>query len=749
MARGRRTARWITVVVVLFVVVWALYKLFDRLTVAGWSIETTQLFLPALSLLLVILALALAGVLVRNLVRLIVERKHGMLGARLRAKLVFYFLALVLLPALVLFYGSAHVIKESVEAVLRTPLEELTERSGAIVQEWRDYLQSQALDTARSIAREVEYGGYLEPERRDELRELLELWRLDEDPRHIRISRGPVVAAEVEASTVSLDPSLRAEAAALLEAQVRQVAESGREQANIDYLGDGLLAQAAVPVGHGPGGSASDRWVVSVGIVLPPRLAGNLEGIDRAANIYRQFRVQRRELVRLYLTLTGVVFLATLFVATWIGFYVARRITRPIQELADATREIAAGNLAVRVETEIGDELGMLVEAFNDMAAELQESRETITRSTADLRRSNRALEERRRYIETLIANLSTAVLSLDPQGQVTTSNPAVSRILGVEPTLGEEAWGQLRVPGLEPLVELLDRELPPAGNGVRRELALARHGVIHNVAVQVSPLRGTAGEHLGTLLMVEDLTELLRAQRIAAWREVARRIAHEIKNPLTPIQLWAQRLRRKFDERSEDMGQVVSEATDAIESEVRVLKALVDEFSLFARLPEVRKRDVDVRDMLDSVLTLYRGLPDMRWDVELGDGVERARIDPDQMRRVLINLIDNAVTAMDRRGRVRIVAERVDAGTTLRIAVADEGPGIDPADRDKMFSPYYSTKKRGTGLGLAIVHKIVSDHEGTIRVESNQPTGARFVIELPVLDVAVERRAGGTSHGA
>ena len=747
MARGRRTARWIVMVGVLLVAVWGLYALIDRMTAAGSGQASPQLILPALSLLVVILALGLAGVLVRNLVRLVVERKHGMLGARLRTKLVFYFLALVLLPALVLFYGSAHVIKESVEAVLRTPLEDLTLRSGTIVQEWRDYLKAQALDTARSIGREIEHGGYLAPDRSGELRELLDLWRLDQDPRHIRISRGRTTVADVDASSVTLDPSLRAEADRLLSALVLRAAATRAAQSHIDYLGDGLLAHAAVPIGA-PGAEGSEPWVVSVGIVVPPRLTGNLEDIDRAANVYRQFRVQRRELVRLYLTLTGVVFLATLFVATWIGFYVARRITRPIQELADATREIAAGNLNVRVETEAGDELGMLVEAFNDMAAELHESRETITRSTADLRRSNRALEERRRYIETLIANLSTAVLSLDPQGRVTTANPAVTRILGFTPVVGEDAWGQLRIPGLEPLCEVLDRELPRPGSGLRRELALTRDGAVLHVALQVSPLVGASAEHLGTLLMVEDLTELLRAQRVAAWREVARRIAHEIKNPLTPIQLWAQRLRKKFDDGSEDLGQVVSEATDAIEHEVAALKQLVDEFSLFARLPEVRLREVGLREMLNAALGLYRGLGEMRFEVEVAPDLDRAWIDPDQIRRVLINLIDNAVTAMERQGRLRITAARAADGATLRIEVADEGPGIDPADRDKMFSPYYSTKKRGTGLGLAIVHKIVTDHGGTIRVEPNRPRGARFMIELPALEPPVVERAEGAGGG-
>jgi two-component system nitrogen regulation sensor histidine kinase NtrY len=428
------------------------------------------------------------------------------------------------------------------------------------------------------------------------------------------------------------------------------------------------------------------------------------------------------------------------------GFYVARRITRPIQELADATREVAAGNLDVRVETDIGDELGMLVESFNDMAAELQENREVITRSTADLRRSNRALDERRRYIETLLANLSTAVVSLDPEGHVTTANPAVNGILGLQLHVGDNARRQLRDHGLHPLADLLERELKRKGEGIRKDLTLDRAGATLSVAAQISPLRGGKGEHLGTLVMVEDLTELMRAQRVAAWREVARRIAHEIKNPLTPIQLWAQRLRKKFAEGTEDLGQVVPEATASIEREVSALKQLVDEFSLFARLPEIRPRTVDLREIVDSVLALYKGLPDIEWDVTVGPDLEAVRVDPDQLRRVLINLIDNAIAVMNRRGRIRIAASRMEEDRALRLEVSDTGPGIDPAERDKMFSPYFSTKKRGTGLGMAIVHKVVTDHEGTIRVESNEPSGARFVIELPAAASSTAMPTGGSS---
>jgi len=742
----RHTVRWVGAVIALFVAVWALYRLFDRLTEPGANLELNQAVLPALSLALVILALALAGVLIRHLVRLIVERKRGILGARLRTKLVFFFLALVLLPALVLFYGSAHVIKESVEAVLRTPLEDLTQRSGAIVQEWRDYLQTQALVLARSVAREIAEESHPQSVPDASIEQLLGRWTLHEEPAHIRVASVERIVAEVETPSVAVDSAQREELEALFDTLVVQVAESGLETAHIDYLGDGLLAHAAVPVEDGLLGSLGERYTVSVGIVVPPRLAGNLEGIDRAARIYRQFRVQRRELVRLYLTLTGLVFLTTLFVATWMGFYVARRITLPIQELADATREVAAGNLEVRVDTDIGDELGMLVESFNDMAAELQENREVITRSTADLRRSNRALDERRRYIETLLANLSTAVVSLDPDGRVTTANPAVAGILGVQVHVGDEAQRQFRDHGLFPLADLLQREQQRKGEGIRKDLTLDRAGATLSVAVQISPLRGSSDEHLGTLVMVEDLTELMRAQRVAAWREVARRIAHEIKNPLTPIQLWAQRLRKKFAEGAEDLAQVVPEATASIEREVSALKQLVDEFSLFARLPEIKPRMVNLQEIVDSVLALYKGLPDIQWDVTVGQGLERVRLDPDQLRRVLINLIDNAIAVMNRRGRICIAASRTADEQTVLLEVSDSGPGIDPSDRDKMFSPYFSTKKRGTGLGLAIVHKVVTDHEGTIRVENNEPSGARFVIELPAGVASPPTPAGGSS---
>jgi two-component system nitrogen regulation sensor histidine kinase NtrY len=741
MANRRSTLGWLGLALLLAVGVWGLYRLVLEVADLGPDPDLNQLLLPALSLALVVLALALAGVLIRNLVRLIVDRKRGILGSRLRTKLVFFFLALILLPATILFTGSAQVIKQTVEAILRTPLEELTRQFTEIVDETRDYFLAQSLKRARALAAEIHEDGVLEPDRHEQLEQLLDRWQRRDDTQLLRVTQRGRVLVQRGGLAGTPDEPLQLELEQLVDALEQQVAEESREATRMDYLGQGLLAHAAIPLSRPADGSGRASRVVSVAVVLPTRLTGNLDGMIEARQAYRQFRAKRRELVRLYLTLIGLIFLMTLFVATWLGFYLSRRITVPLQQLAAASREISAGNLDVRVRAEVGDEMGMLVDAFNEMAAELQENREVISRSTSDLRRSNKALDERRRYIETLVANLSTAVFSLGPSGRLTTANPAVREILGVELRPGDRAEQVLARRGLDPLAELLDPGERPRGEGLRRDLTLQRASGRLNLSVQVSPLRGRAGEDLGTLVMVEDLTELLRAQRASAWREIARRIAHEIKNPLTPIQLAAQRLRKKFSENASDLDKVLPEATAAIEREVGALKAMVDEFSKFARMPEVAPREVDLTRVVESVLALYKGLSNIRWEVELSPDADRVTLDPEQMRRVLINLIDNAVAAMDGKGTIRIATRVPPNKAAIRIEVTDTGPGIPGPDRDRMFSPYFSTKHKGTGLGLAIVHRVVTDHQGTIQVEANEPSGARFVIEIPLADSTARGR--------
>ncbi len=726
MSRVRRTIQWSALGVLSLGGLWGFYQSSIRVAEAGPRIASSPYLLTLLTLAIIVLALAFAGILIRNLVRLIVDRKRGVLGARLRTKLVFFFLALVLLPAFLLSFGAGAFIKTTVEDLIKAPVEEVSRLAKEIAKDAGRREESRLLDHARFLAAEL---ARVPPAASDDaLRVAAIQWRQSEG--------FDVAGFVLDGAAAFTDVADGAGTNGLTNDAVQRAvrragavaARTGTSVFDQEASGAVVLLVGAAPVDP----QAPARGAAVAGVVVRTDLKTLLEKIDAADSASAKFRAERREVLRLYYSILALVGLTIVFVASWIGFYVSRRITVPLEQMAAASREISAGNLGVRVLTNVGDEVGQLVDAFNEMAGELQESREVITRSTADLRRTNQALDDRRRYIETLVAQLGTAVLSLDREGQVTTANPAVLTMLGLTAAPGENLRAALLSAGLDPLARLLDDATSGGGRDVRRGLVLVRGATPISVSVHVSPLRSANGSDLGTLVMVEDLTDLLEAQRLAAWREVARRVAHEIKNPLTPIQLAAQRLRKKWGEGAADLGEVVHDATATIEREVLGLKSLVDEFSLYARMPAPSPARVDFGEIVRSVVALYGVHPGVAWDVRIDDSLGLVRVDADQMRRALINLIDNAVSAIRGGGTVGIRAHSFAGPGSLRMEVADTGPGIDAAQREKVFTPYFSTKPRGTGLGLAIVQRIVVEHHGSIRVEENTGGGARFVIEIP-----------------
>jgi two-component system nitrogen regulation sensor histidine kinase NtrY len=715
---------------------YAFYRSSIRVAEAGPSIAASPQLLLLLTLAIIVLSLGFLGVLIRNLVRLIVDRKRGVLGARLRTKLVFFFLALVLLPALLLSFGSGAFIKTTVEGLMKAPVEEVARQAKEIVKEASRREESRLMDHAKLLAAEI---SAVPAHAADDARRVATIqWRQREGfdvAGFVLDDRGEFT----DHVTSSAPSGLTTEVARRVVRRAGEAAKrAGAAVVDREPVGAGILLLAAAPVD----GAKPSRGAAVVGVFSRLDLANRVEQIDSLDRAYGDLRAERRELLRLYYSIIALVGLAIVFVASWIGFYLSRRITVPLEQMATASREISAGNLGVRVLTNVGDEVGQLVDAFNDMAGQLQESREVITRGTAELRKSNQALDERRRYIETLVAHLSTAVLSVDRNGRVTTVNPAVASMLSLPAKPGDALQEALHAARLEPLARFIDEAASRGGREERRELVLAREGAPMSVSVHLSPLRGTQGDELGTLVMVEDLTDLLEAQRAAAWREVARRVAHEIKNPLTPIQLAAQRLRKKWGEQAPDLAEVVHDATATIEREVTGLKSLVDEFSLYARMPAPSPSRVDFGEIVGSVVALYGVHQGVRWDVMVDPSLGVVRVDPEQMRRALINLIDNAVAAVGGNGTIEIAARPYSGPGSLRIEVADRGPGIEAQYRDKVFTPYFSTKPRGTGLGLAIVQRIVVEHRGSIRVEDNEGGGARFIIEIPGDDA--QRGAGG-----
>jgi two-component system, NtrC family, nitrogen regulation sensor histidine kinase NtrY len=376
------------------------------------------------------------------------------------------------------------------------------------------------------------------------------------------------------------------------------------------------------------------------------------------------------------------------------------------------------------------------VDSFNRMTDDLSESKRRLEEAYLDLQDKHTELEDRRRYIETVLEAIATGVVSFDALGRLTTINRAAARMFGVAETasvgrLVEEVFGS---PEARAVVTLVQRTRRPRGGTVSSEVHLRRGTSSLALLASGTALRGPDGEYAGAVVVLDDLTDLLKAQRLAAWREVAQRIAHEIKNPLTPIQLSAQRLRRRLARgRAEDQ-ELVTECTETIIQEVDGLRRLVDEFSRFARMPVLVPRPTDVRPLVESVAALYREAhPALTLVTRHGDDLPLVEVDPDHIKRAVLNLVDNAVEAVRGAGTVTVDTTHLHEVGLVRVVVSDDGPGIPSEDRDKLFLPYFSTKVTGMGLGLPIVHEIVTEHGGTVRIEDNVPVGTRFVLEIPV----------------
>ncbi len=493
-------------------------------------------------------------------------------------------------------------------------------------------------------------------------------------------------------------------------------------------------------------------WLVAAKRV-PNDFQARYTNIETQMRAYNQQKVQ----LRTYKTWTLLALLLftvlVLFSSMWVALFLSKQVTVPIQALAEATQEISHGNFDHRVTAQAQDELGTLVSSFNQMSAQLGESRRQINDFTQHLQQALEEIERRRQLMETILENIPTGVLSLDSDGGIGRANHAVARIFGAHAPaartlaelVGEEAAHEIQ--------QLMRRSLRMGA--ASRELEIGVAGRLLHAAVTVSSL-GPRRANPGFVVVIDDLTDLLRGQKAAAWQEVAQRIAHEIKNPLTPIQLSAERLARHLNRSAAGEGgagadrelpKLVSECTQLIEREVVTLKSLVDEFSQFARFPTARLASADLNEIVASALEVFRGrLEGIALRTELSAGRPVVKADPELLRRVLVNLIDNAAEAMEGAALKELgVTTRIDAdGDTVEVAVADTGHGISPEDKDRLFLPHFSTRDRGTGLGLAIASRIVAEHHGTIHAEDNQPAGVRFVIRLPVAEaVAAQGNPG------
>jgi PAS domain S-box-containing protein len=486
--------------------------------------------------------------------------------------------------------------------------------------------------------------------------------------------------------------------------------------------------------------NAGDHLGSVAGIMrLPSKLTGISEEIQSETQKYNDLSRTVKAEKRAHVLMLALLTLLILFIATWFALFFSKQVTVPIQALANATHEVAQGNLGFQVLARADDELGVLVHSFNQMTQQLLENRRAIELASVNLQGANRQLEERGNTIEAILENIPTGVVSFDPQGQITRLNSTAQRLFGHPHDQPPRVLSDLfSAEDAREIARMLRRATRQGVVTQQMEIDLGGHRAF--MALTVSSVKARHGQ-VGSVLVLEDLAEVVRSQRSAAWQEVARRIAHEIKNPLTPIQLSTERILRLMERMGNespppDLLKSVGESARLIGREVNTLKTLVDEFTAFARFPASKPAPAQINDILLDALKVFDGrLNEIALRRDLAADLPIVQADSEQMKRVLVNLIDNAAEALEQSLRKEIWVRSVLSPDRdlVEIIIEDSGPGIPPEDKERLFLPYFSTKRSGTGLGLAIVNRIITEHHGSIHVEENFPTGTKFVIELPV----------------
>jgi len=728
--KRRRRERY--VIVFLCLVISCLIYLSLRISHLGQSLPfSSSIIAFALININVILLLLLLFLTVRNLVKLLFERKKGIMGARLKTKLVLAFVTLSLLPTTILFFVSAQFISSSIDYWFNLQIERSLKSSLEVGQDYYNGITDEILSFGNVLSRVITYEGFLIPSKNESLERFTDIKR-----KELGLASLKVFSKDLEMLSVSKDH--RIDLTSFTDPSKEVLEHSILEGTDGQYIQSsppGDLVGGVVPIFS----RTASKAVVGLLVVtrfVPGSFVNRLHAISKGLQEYRQLKMLKNPIKASHMITLSIVTLLIIFTSVWFGFYISKEVTVPINELAEATNRIASGDYNFFIDLETKDEMGLLVNSFNRMTRDLKTGKDRLESANRELVSSNLELEQRRLYMEIVLANVAAGVVSADARGRILTINKSAERMLNIR---AERIIGRN-------YREILSAENKKIVDTFIRNEGLLRKGFMHKqirmtagnrqltLLVSMNVLQDDRGGYVGLVAVLEDLTEIEKAQRMAAWREVARRIAHEVKNPLTPIQLSAQRLKKRYGEKlSDEDAKVFLECTGMIITQVDELKRLVNEFSNFARMPAANPVPSDISEIIEESLTLYReGHKEISFVFNRSKEAPIFNLDREQMKRVMINLLDNAIEAMEGRGEVMIDLDYDSVLKMVRIEVADSGPGIDSENKVRLFEPYFSTKKHGTGLGLAIVNTIITDHDGFIRVKDNQPKGTKFVIELP-----------------
>jgi two-component system nitrogen regulation sensor histidine kinase NtrY len=673
----------------------------------------------------IILLGLLVFLVVRNLVKLIFERKRRILGSGLQMRLVLAFVALSLVPSVLLFVIAGGLLTRSFDRWFDAKVESALQGSLEIGQTYYQNSANNAIFYARQLSRSITHQGLIGGQFAAALKEFVH-----SKQKEYNLGTVALFSPDGEPFVVAFNEQVPTGVTVKPAADFLTRALRGLEVTSTQAFGDADVIRGGAPI------YSADKSIVGVVVVdyfVPRSISKRASQISQSYEGYKYLTFLKAPVKNSYILTLFLITLVLILAATWCGIYLSRGITVPIQKLAEGTHEVAQGNWDYQIESGGDDEIGVLVNSFNHM--------------TGDLKRIKLELERRGKVVEMLLANIAAGVVSLDPAGKITTWNKAAEKMLGVAAAdaVGKPYQEIFRAEPLRAIRDIV--ESVKGDRSIEREIKIPLPQQVLTLVLSVAALRDDDGSSLGMMLFLEDITQIQQVQRMEAWREVARRIAHEIKNPLTPIQLSAERLRKRYAAMLDDDGAILDNCTSTIIQQVDELKHLVNEFSQFARLPSAQLLPNDLNEFVNEALFLFKeGHNGVDFQFS-GGPIPRVELDREQIKRVLLNLLDNAVAAVEENGEIKLSTAYDPRRGMVRLEIADNGCGLAADIRAKIFEPYFSTKENGTGLGLTIVSQIIEDHRGYIRALPNHPRGTRFTIELPANEESERQLAKNMLH--
>ncbi len=672
----------------------------------------------------IILIILLIFLITRNVVKLVYERRRGVIGSKIRTKLVAAFVSLSLIPTFVLFLVSINFLSYTIENWFSLRIGDALNNTLEVAQLSYQQAEDYSKFYARQISADITKNRLYQRERAPYLRTLIE-----QRKQSYNLGLLEVYFDNQREKMIVPDPGKSGLPPVTLSPKTLEDVFLGKEISKVQSteVGDRITGLAPIYSSLSPDEVIG---VVSVSYYIPKALVDKMAVISKTSDEYKQLKLLKNPIKISYMVTLFIVTLLIIFSATWFGLFLAKGITVPIQDLAEATHKIAMGDLDHRIDIEADDEIGILVNSFNSMTQDLQRSKEGLEQANVDL-------EGRRKYMETVLRNVSAGVISVTRDDVISIINRAAERMMDIKTEkVLYRRYQDVLGPEHMALVSELLKELKQSADGfIEKQVDINLAGRSLTVLITTTIINDDDGKYMGMVLVFEDLTQLQKAERAAAWREVARRMAHEIKNPLTPIQLSAQRLQKKYGDVLVEDGGVFQECTQTIVNQVEVLKNLVNAFSRYARMPVTNPAPNDLNQVVGEAVILFQDAhKEISFSFLKGEAIPLISIDPEQIKRVMVNLLDNAVAALTApEGQIAIMTGFDKENHHAVVEVADNGCGVPPSFKVKIFEPYFSTKRSGSGLGLAIVTSIIGDHHGRISIRDNQPQGTIVKFELPV----------------